>query len=277
MNVWFPEQESYLIHVTPTTVSRHFTESYIHKSSEFEGYTPNIPPMPQWWVSEINKIKQQINNGTYKKRVLYHDIRFSGDNPSNFIKNSEGEGRFLVQLDEDRLLYGNSPECVINKVNDTVSIEVLGGTGLNLTDKFGELYPKYKNEHDIIIEDLLRRNPSLQWVKKYQIKDVGYTKHVRSILRFDTEKSLEQIVEGVYPNYAIDSDGITDWWGSLIGYHNHTLNQTKLYLCIRCGIFDIESKTHTVRSGVGITLDSDPQEEWLEVHQKLGWLYPKKN
>jgi isochorismate synthase EntC len=275
MEVWFPEQESYLISVTPNSFCRHYSESYIYnKKSEFNGYSESIPPMPEWWVHQVNNIKNEIDKGTYQKHVLYHDIHFTGDNPSHFIKNSEGHGRFLVKLDDNRLLYGNSPECVINKVNDTVSIEVLGGTGSNLTDEYGDIYSKYKEEHQIIVEDLLQRNPKLEWSKKFQIKDIGYTKHIRSVLKYNTDESLEDIVYKVYPNYAIKSDGINDWWGTLIGYHNHTINQTKLFLSIRCGIFDIETKTHTVRSGVGITKDSDPQTEWLEIHTKLGWLKP---
>jgi isochorismate synthase EntC len=272
MHIWFAEPESYFIRVTSAGVERHFSEQIMLKPSSFEGYTQPVTAMPDWWAANVEHTKQQIVSGELTKKVLYHDITFEAAHPGHFIQSKKGDGRFLIMLDETTMMYGISPECTIHKVDDVVSIEVLGGTSPQLLDSRGEPYQKYKDEHDIIIHDLLKRNDALTWKKKYQIKDLGYTQHLRSILQYSTQESLEDIVSRVYPNYAIDGDGINDWWGTLVGWHNAQHNQTKLWLAIRCGIYDMKTNTHTVRTGVGITKDSDAQQEWLELHQKLGWL-----
>jgi len=268
MRVWFPEKEDYFLQFTPSSSQIHYTESIPIPESSFKGTSINVPEVPYWWYYKVKQTKADIMNGLYRKKVLYYDTIFEGDHPGQFIKSKNQDGSFIIELEPDKILYGVSPEKVINKIDDIVTIEVLGGTSVTSDLKLEKL----EHEHNIIVDDLLERNPDFNLIKNLKEKNIGYVSHLRSILRYQTDEGIDDIVKRVYPNYAISSDGITDWWGSLIGHHIRKLNQTQLWLAIRCGIYNPSSKLHTVRSGVGITLESDPDEEWEELFYKLKWL-----
>jgi len=239
--------------------------------SDFKGISLTAPPTPDWWYRKVEAVKEEIQAGTYPKKILTHDISFVDDHPGEFIYTSEGDGRFLIELDHSRIVYGISPEKTIHKIYNDVTVEVLGGTSNKLLDSEGNILPKYLREHEIILDDLIERVPTIEVVESLSEKRLGYTNHLKSILKFKSNnESINNTIRKVYPNYAIYSDRINDWWGILVG--TKTKEEYQLWLSIRCGLYFPKSGIHMIRSGVGITLDSDPDEEWNELYEKTGWL-----
>lgn len=275
MKAWFPKFHTHFLQAGKYGVASFSPNPVDIPRSTFKGALLTAPPTPDWWYRLVERTKSEIKLGLYPKKVLTHDISFVDDHPGEFIVENSYEGSFLLQLDDSRLMYGISPEKVIHKVGTEVTVEVLGGTAEKLLDENGEVKPKYRYEHQIIIDDLSARNPDFELVETLTQKDVEYTTHLKSIFKFQHYgNSILDIVDRVYPNYAIYSNKINDWWGTLVGYKND--EELELWLGIRCGLYFPRVGIHMIRSGVGITLDSNPDEEWQELYIKTGWL-KKKN
>jgi len=273
MRSWFPSSHEKVIIGRPSSIAYFGNREYSFSNEEFKGIDLQPPITPDWWYRRVERVKQDIKFGKYQKKVLTHDISFVGENPDNFIKNRNTEGSFILQLNDQKIFYGMSPEKVISKKGNEVRVEVLGGTLNKVLSERGDIKPKLLQEHQIIIEDLIQRNPEIEILETLTEKDLGYVTHLRSLLGFKSnESNLLNIILKVYPNLTINSERINDWWGTLIGYSLE--DEVHLWLGIRSGMYFPNSGIHTIRSGVGITSDSDPDIEWLELYEKTKWLLP---
>lgn len=264
MKFWFPHQFGNPILVDKNGFQIHNDSWFVPNETDQHPVEVINSNMPQEWVNQIQDIKDRIKESSVQKEIAHWDFKFNGGSPIGWLMNEEGNGRFIVQLDDGRLLYGNSPELVLDKNQNTIKIEVLGGT-----DEWNE---KTNEEHSIIIQDLIQRFPEKLELHQTEFIDLGYVKHLRTKLSGTWNHSLQSIIPYVWPNLAIWGKGYgEDYWGGLIGYGDEVY--AKLWLCIRCGIWDGEF--HHYRVGCGITEQSDPQSEWNELNNKLGWILRK--
>lgn len=266
MKFWFPNSSGDPITVDRKEVKLHRAQWFTPVTNETTFIDITNSSMPSLWAERVEDIKRRIKKNEIVKEIAHWDFTFKGNSPVDLIMKQDGEGRFIVELENGNLLYGNSPELVLKKNNKEVEVEVLGGT--NVWNK------KTSNEHSIIVSDLIERFPNELSPSQTEFIDLGYIKHLRTKLKSTWDFSLESVIPYVWPNLAITGKGYGEnHWGTLIGWGDERF--AKLWLCIRCGVWDGEF--HKLRVGCGITEDSDPEEEWEEINNKLGWINLTKN
>lgn len=260
MKFWFSENFKNPIIVNNNGVFK-YNDTFDPKDADINPVDIYTEDMPSEWASQVYAIQDRILNGSSIKEVAHWDFKFKGLSPVGWLKEQAGDGRFIVELDNGHLLYGNSPELVLEKNGNNIKLEILGGT-----DEWNE---KTTEEHSLIIDDVIKRFPNELSIHQTKLIDIGYVKHLKTKLTGNWDYSLESIVPYIWPNLAIYGNGCGEnYWGGLIGWGDETY--AKLWLCIRCGIWDGE--WHHYRVGCGITSKSDPESEWKELNKKLGWV-----
>jgi len=273
------------------TIQRHTNPNVLGEFTDVHTIWGDITPKKTHsWEEDFYRIQRNINDGVYEKSVLdytytekehLHPSHFFGGLINKFYVEPETTKEqilhekvvnnttpFYIEFTPEEVIFGMTPEHVIHKRGDQVTIEILGGTKLKK-----QRWPEDKIfEHEVIVDDLIERiKPHVKDIhySTNHTKYVGYTHHLQSNIKFTFDGTHDELIRLIHPTLAIKSDyNDRGYFGGLWGWEKD--NDMDLYLTIRCGYY--KDRTYQFRVGCGITKHSKLNEEWKEVKTKLKWL-----
>ncbi|MDA0345710.1 MAG: anthranilate synthase component I family protein, partial [Proteobacteria bacterium] len=258
----------------------------------------------QTFINQVKDIKKLINHGEIMQAVLSKEITFDGKydpytlyralrliNPSPYM--------FFLNFNKFRII-GSSPEILVQKNDDKITIRPIAGTrkrGLNksedLKNKINLIEDeKEKSEHMMLV-DLARNDLSkvcaqgtVQVDEMMVVEKYSHVMHMTSnvIGRSKPEVSSVDCMKAALPAGTLSGApkiramqilreieqrprGV---YGGAVGYlgFNGSLDTA---IVIRTGVhFDDHVK---VGVGAGIVFDSDPESEWEETESKVKVFY----
>jgi len=251
------------------------------------------------FITAVNKVKDYIAEGDVMQVVLGQDFcrSFSGDpfqlysalrylNPSPYM--------YYLNLDECNVV-GSSPEILVRKEGDDITLRPIAGTRMRGKDKNEDLLneedllndPKELAEHLMLID--LGRNDvgkvskigSVRVTEKMGIEKYSHVMHIVSnvVGKLAEDKNFIDVLKASLPAGTLSgapkirameiinelepsSRGI---YGGAIGYISWNGN-IDTAIAIRTAV--IRDGLIHVGAGAGIVSDSDPESEWLECKQK---------
>jgi isochorismate synthase EntC len=242
------------------------------------------------WEDDFHRIQKNIKDGLYEKSVLDYTYTvkdhlhpnhiFGGlikqfniepDNTKDQILHDKVVNNttpFYIEFTPEEVLFGMTPEQVIHKRGNDITIEILGGTKLK-KERWSE---EKIHEHEVIVDELIERlkqKVSNIHYSTNHTKYVGYTHHLQSNIKFTFGGTHDELIRLIHPTLAIKGDyNDRGYFGGLWGWEEN--NNMDLYLSIRCGYY--KDRTYQFRVGCGITKYSNIKEEWKEVKTKLKWI-----
>ena len=256
------------------------------------------------FINQVKELKKLINQGEIMQAVLSKEITFDGEfdpytlyralrliNPSPYM--------FFLNFDKFRII-GSSPEILVQKNDDKVTIRPIAGTrrrGLNKSEDLKNKIDliedeKEKSEHMMLV-DLARNDLSkvceqgtVQVDEMMVVEKYSHVMHMTSnvIGRSKTDVSTIDCMKAALPAGTLSGApkirameilseiekrprGV---YGGAVGYlgFNGSLDTA---IVIRTGMhFDDHVK---VGVGAGIVYDSDPDSEWEETESKAKVFY----
>ena len=246
------------------------------------------------YMSQVDAIKSSIATGAFQKAVLSRIRVVEGSHMDIVPKLYQAISRrhpnaftYLFKSDEQFWL-GASPEPLLRLRDEKVSTVSLAGTrpyaekhlDINRWTAKEVLEQEYVTRY---IHDVLREFD----VKDYRIsspyvKKAGNLLHLRTDFTFDFKRlngRLWEFVESMHPTPAVagqpKEDAITfikhlephdrDYYTGFLGPLLHQ-GETDLFVNLRC--MRITPGYISLYVGGGITLESDPAEEWHETRLK---------
>lgn len=270
----------------------------INIATDFVSSEANVDQ--QEYISQVKKIKQQIVEGEIMQAVLSKEVTFEGlydpytlyralrlINPSPYM--------YYMNFKNFRII-GSSPEILVKKSDDQVTIRPIAGTRKRGSTKSEDLANKIdliedekeKSEHMMLV-DLARNDLSkvclagtVQVDEMMIVEKYSHVMHMTSNVKGKAKQNVSQIdcMKAALPAGTLSGApkirameilselenrprGI---YGGAVGYigFNGSLDTA---IVIRTGIhFDDCVK---VGVGAGIVHDSDPDKEWEETESKL--------
>ena len=267
----------------------------------------NSRPLPNWngaapvvtgrddYMEQVDAIKSSIGTGAFQKAVLSRIRVVEGEHMEIVPKLYQAICRrhpnaftYLFKSDEHFWL-GASPEPLLRLREEKVSTVSLAGTrpyaekhlDINRWNAKEVLEQEYVTRY---IHDVLRAFE----VKDYRVSS-PYVKKAGNLLHLRTDFSLDfarlngrlwEFVDAMHPTPAVagqpkedaisfikqlephDRDYYTGFLGPIMPH-----GETDLFVNLRC--MKINPEYISLYVGGGITLESDPAEEWNETHLKV--------
>lgn len=195
--------------------------------------------------------------------------------------------RYIWYHPETHIWCGATPEVLIETKDSNFSTMALAGTQQLHGKSIIFWEKKEKNEQqwvvDAIVDNLLDKTTALT-VSKTQTHIAGNLAHLKTDIRgvLQTNKyALKNVIDALHPTPAVcgtpkkraqvfilENEGYNrEFYAGFLGVSNTTKNETNLFVNLRC--VKIEASKATLYAGGGITIDSDPEDEWEETHNKL--------
>ena len=263
-------------------------------------------PQPRWnggapvvteretYMEQVDAIKSSISTGAFQKAVLSR-IRVVEGNHMDIVprlyqsicKKHPNAFTYLFKSDEHFWL-GASPEPLLRLRNGRVSTVSLAGTrpyaerhlNINRWTAKEVLEQEYVTRY---IHDVLREFGVKDYrVSSPYVKKAGNLLHLRTDFTFDFERlngRMWEFVDAMHPTPAVagqpKEDAINfikelephdrDYYTGFLGPLMHQ-GETDLFVNLRC--IKITPEHLALYVGGGITLESDPAEEWIETRLK---------
>ena len=251
------------------------------------------------FINQVAYIKDKIGKKKVRKVVLSNIYKYSIKEEGTYSLLLESMIKeypectifYFDYLNEGKFL-GASPELVLKNTNNNIEIDALAGS-INNSETISEqkenekkLYEskKINDEHDIVIkgikESLLEHNIKIKCGKKHvlKLKNIQHLKTSITAIKNDTKimdilnkLSPTPALSGYPKNKSIDiindiEDFDRGWYSGVIGYISNNLN-TEFYAGLRSAY--INDEYIYIYAGAGITIDSNEDEEWLEIKNKM--------
>ena len=257
-------------------------------------------PNHRGWLRAVKQAVESIHAGAMKKTVFARETEFSMTTiPSplwlldRLLEQTKHSYHYCFQLDEHLAFLGASPERLYYRKGDQVFSEALAGTrprgdtpeqdeqlGQELLDS-----PKDRHEHKLVIDHILELlSEHCLHVDASDTPEILKLTHLQHLLcsfsgtltSIDSETVLLQALHptpavGGTPKeaaiQAIQSVETFDrgWYTGPVGWV--APDATEFAVAIRSGLIDPDCVR--VYTGAGIVGDSTPQEEWMEIENKL--------
>ncbi len=251
------------------------------------------------YMEQVETIKKSISTGTFQKAVLSRIKVIEGDHISVIPKIyqtlcSKHPNSFVYLFKRDEHFWmGASPEPLMRLRDGIASTVSLAGTrpytkrdqDVNRWTLKEVLEQEYVTRY---IHDVLRDFGIRDYrVSSPYVKQAGNLAHLRTDFSFGFDTSNGQLwnfVEAMHPTPAVagqpKDDAIRfikqlephkrDYYTGFLGPVNRN-DSTDLFVNLRC--LKICSDSLLLYIGGGITLDSDPEEEWDETCLKADGLF----
>ncbi len=195
--------------------------------------------------------------------------------------------RYVWFHPETHIWCGATPEVLIKTNGSAFSTMALAGTQKLEGKSIIFWDDKDKNEQqwvvDAIVNNLLDKTTALK-VSKTTTHVAGNLAHLRTDIRgvLNTSKyALKNVVGTLHPTPAVcgtptkraqtfifRNEGYDrEFYTGFLGIGNAKKIETELFVNLRC--IKIEGNQATLFAGGGITIDSIPEAEWEETHNKL--------
>lgn len=266
------------------------------ESRSLPGWNGSFPVVTEReiYMEQVEAIKSSIAKGAFQKAVLSRIRVVEGDHvdivPRLFQTLCRKHPNAFVYLfkNDEHFWMGASPEPLIRLSDGQISTVSLAGTrpyaekhlNLNKWTAKEVLEQEYVTRY---IHDVLREfNVKDYRVSSPYVKKAGNLLHLRTDFTLDFEKianRLWEFVDAMHPTPAVagqpKEDAISfikqlephdrDYYTGFMGPVNRE-GGTDLFVNLRC--MKITPRYISLYVGGGITLESDPEEEWNETRWK---------
>lgn len=252
------------------------------------------------WVQEAIR---QIKNGRMSKVVLSRNfsIRLSVDfdpfelfdklclaYPDAFIS--------LVAIPDMGIWIGATPEVLLSlQENELTTVSLAGTRRVSENGNLAALTWSKKDRHEQqIVSDFIK--DSLQQQQIYDFEERGpETVRAGDVLHLQTRfrcnlanmpgraQLVDRTLKALHPTPAVCGAPKTEAMAFIRNHETHDRefyagflgpvnleNQTHLFVNLRC--MQLRASSAILYAGSGITIDSDPEQEWLETELKLNTL-----
>jgi len=249
--------------------------------------------------NQITQIKDRILKNEARKVVLSNIYRYTiqREDSYSFLLKSLGNKYpectifYFDYLDDGKFL-GASPELVLKNTDNQIKIDALAGsinngnTQLEQMENEKKLYEneKINDEHNIVIrgieEALLEKNIKIKYGEKHilKLKNIQHLKTSITAIKNDTK--IMDILDTLSPTPALsgypknESMKIINqleefdrgWYSGSVGYISNNLN-AEFYAGLRSAY--INDGYIYIYAGAGITIDSNEEDEWMEINSKM--------
>tara|TARA_B100002051_G_scaffold132858_2_gene126274 strand:+ start:9598 stop:10977 length:1380 start_codon:yes stop_codon:yes gene_type:complete len=251
------------------------------------------------FIDQVAYIKDKIKKKKVRKVVLSNIYKYSIKKEGTYSLLLESMIKeypectifYFDYLNEGKFL-GASPELVLKNTNNNIEIDALAGSinnGKTISEQKEnekKLYEskKINDEHDIVIKgikkSLLENNIKIKCGKKHVLKLKNIQHLKTSITAIKNDMKIMDILNTLSPTPALSGypknksiDIINDiedfdrgWYSGTIGYISNNLN-AEFYAGLRSAY--INDEYIYIYAGAGITIDSNEDEEWLEIKNKM--------
>ena len=250
------------------------------------------------WAGMVNSALRRIRRGELTKVVLATAMEVDLASPIDIPALLERLRRtypdcyrILIQPVHGQSFFGPSPERLVAKRGDTVETEALAGSvGRGETPERDDTLaaslrdsPKLQHEQDLVVEAIRRRLKPLGPVTMHDrdVRRLATIQHLRTPISATLDEPLHVLslverlhptpaVGGVPPDQAMETIRRTEsfdrgWYASPVGWFDADGNG-EFAVAIRSGL--AKGRRATLFAGNGIVADSDPDDEWDEIHPK---------
>jgi len=196
--------------------------------------------------------------------------------------------RFVWFHPQTGLWCGATPEVLMRAEDGMFETMSLAGTRGYVPGNIPVWTEKEKEEQRLVTEyivDRLQKVTKVVKVSNTYDHRAGSLFHLRSdikgVLKSGTLKKVLRVAELLHPtpavcgiplketqNFILDSEGYDrEFYTGYLGYTNEAEKNATFYVNLRC--MKVEDGFAHLYVGGGITLDSDPESEWIETQNKL--------
>jgi len=246
--------------------------NYKDWQSQFENVISKIKNKECEKIVLSREVKINLNETLSHKQIFYRLLK---ENPNSYI--------FMFQRNNN-LFFGATPERLVSKKNEVISIDALAGTAVNNEENKKSLVLDKKNqkEHIIVVDNIVKKIKDMSFelkVENQKILELKNIIHLKTPIKAKSKQSLMDFINKLHPTPALGGEPSKlsvnyikkfeiyprGLYGAPIGY---TENKDGLAVVgIRSGL--LKDKTLHVFAGGGIVEDSICLDEYKETEKKL--------
>ena len=244
----------------------------------------------------IEKIKDHINNSDVSKVVISNIISCDMDkNPSKsniiikLIDRYPTCTSFYYKYNETKYFIGASPEMILKKENDIINIDALAGSK-SVENKNKLLNDnKILKEHGFVVQGIIDTLKKINLKSKIgepyilELKNIAHLK-TEIISKVDPKLNPLKILDSLVPTAALSGypkhssmeiinnieENDRGWYAGPIGWIDSE-NNCEFYAALRSAY--INNNKIYFYGGAGIVINSDHDEEWDEIKNKIDTIY----
>ena len=243
------------------------------KNEEKENYTRSVK----------NLIKE-IDKGKLSKIVFSKKITLKRPNSNcvsifkNILDSYNDAFCYFFYTPKEGVWLGASPELLFKKEKNSILTMALAGTKFNISSEWGDKeYSEQKIVQDEIIENLSPLCSSLS-LGETETVSAGKIQHLKTSFEGTTQASTIKLINALFPSSAIagfprkaalkliskhelhERSFYSGFLGACKG------NDSSFFVNLRC--LNVKDDKISLYVGSGITKDSDPDNEWMEILKK---------
>ena len=243
------------------------------KNEEKESYTRSVKNL----IEEIDKGK--LSKIVFSKKIT---LKRPNSNCVSIFKNildSYNEAFcYFFYTPKEGVWMGASPELLFKKEKNSILTMALAGTKFNVSSEWGDKeYSEQKIVQDEIIENLSPLCSSIL-VGKTETISAGKVQHLKTSFKGTTQASTIKLIDALFPSSAIAGFPRKTALKLISKYELHERsfysgflgtckgNNSSFFVNLRC--LNVKNDKTSLYVGSGITKDSDPDNEWMEILKK---------
>ena len=243
------------------------------KNEEKESYTRSV-----------KKLIKEIDKGKFSKIVFSKKITLKRPN-SNYVSifknilDSYNEAFcYFFYTPKEGVWMGASPELLFKKEKNSILTMALAGTKFNISSEWGNKeYSEQKIVQDELIENLRPLCSSVSFGETETVS-AGKIQHLKTSFKGTTQASTIKLVNALFPSSAIAGYPRKTALELISKYELHersfysgflgTCKGSNSYFFVNLRCLNIKDDKISLYVGSGITKDSDPDNEWIEILKK---------
>ncbi|RZS93689.1 chorismate-binding protein [Aquimarina brevivitae] len=293
----FDLTESYII---PKTASKQikaiFQPSESDKSTEIGETALELEASKVTHLRLVEKGITAIKEGKFKKVVLSRKETIAQKNRENYILIFER----MLNTYPNAFVYvwyhpqvgmwaGATPETFFSLTDNELTTMALAGTQAYLPDEEVHWRAKEKNEQqlvtDFIVASLQPVSKTLNVTSPYTVR-AGNLWHIRSDIKAVKKETVSnaKLIQALHPtpavcglpkdaakNFILQHEGYPrKFYTGFLGIIAEDAERKLIDLFVNLRCMELQPDKVLLYIGGGITLDSDPEEEWKETVKKAG-------
>jgi len=250
-------------------------------------------------LNKINEAQSSINNKDLIKIVISNILTYDVENINytrileKLSSNYPSCSIFFYKLKNKGIFFGASPEMILKKETNKISIDALAGTissgntEKEIKNNSDFLYQNFKinEEHDIVVMGIKKSLLKIGINSRSSKKEIMKLKNLLHLKTSITAKVKEEInildildeitptpaLSGYPKNKSIEKINELEnfdrgWYAGPIGWINSNC-ESEFYAGLRSAY--VNKNKINLFAGAGITLNSNPLEEIKEIDNKL--------
>ena len=185
---------------------------------------------------------------------------------------------YFFYTPKEGVWLGASPELLFKKEKNSILTMALAGTKFNISSEWGDKeYSEQKIVQDEIIENLSPLCSSLS-LGETETVSAGKIQHLKTSFEGTTQASTIKLINALFPSSAIAGFPRKTALKLISKYELHERsfysgflgackgNDSSFFVNLRC--LNVKDDKISLYVGSGITKDSDPDNEWMEILKK---------